>query len=181
MTKKFKTGDYVIYPTHGVGCITEIESAVVAGMNFECYKLHFERERLTLSIPLSQVDKIGIRALSNNEEMEEVFEILRGGNRKMKGMWSRRAQEYEEKINSGSIKSVAEVLRDLVRDIDDADRSYSERVIYELALYRLSSEYMYLKNITLEESREEILTVAKEKLGLEVVEDEEEAGEAKLA
>lgn len=174
MTKKFKTGDYVIYPTHGVGCVTEIESTVAAGMSFECYKLYFEREKLTLSVPTTQIEKIGIRALSSKDQMEEVFDILRSGNRKMKGMWSRRAQEYEEKINSGSVTSVAEVLRDLVRDIDDADRSYSERVIYELALYRLSTEYMYVANIDLETSKEQILAIAKEKLGTEEFEEETE-------
>lgn len=178
MARKFKTGECLVYPTHGVGRIVEIENTVVAGMNFECYKVRFEKERLTLSVPLSQVEKIGARALSTIEEMDNVFEILRSGTRKMKGMWSRRAQEYEEKINSGSVKLVAEVLRDLVRDIEDADRSYSERVIYELALYRLSSEYMYLKNITIEEAKEEILTIAKEKLILDEDVEEQELKEA---
>jgi CarD family transcriptional regulator len=96
--------------------------------------------------------------------MEEIFTILQSGTKKQKGMWSRRAQEYENKVNSGDIKLLAEVLRDLTRDISDADRSYSERLIYESALERLSTEYSLIKNITLEEAKEEIISKAKNKM-----------------
>jgi hypothetical protein len=96
--------------------------------------------------------------------MDEVFSILRSGVKKLKGMWSRRAQEYETKINSGDIILLAEVIRDLTRDIDDSERSYSERIIYETAIYRLASEYAAIYKVDFEEAKEKIITTAKDKL-----------------
>lgn len=97
--------------------------------------------------------------------MDEVFSILRSGIKKMKGMWSRRAQEYESKINSGDIIALAEVLRDLARDVEDGDRSYSERIIYETAVLRLAAEYAAIHNIDTEEAKEIVINTAKDKLG----------------
>lgn len=172
--KTFKVGDHVIYPSHGVGKLLDIESIKVDGKEFNTLILFFDKEKLTIKIPVSQIDKIGIRHLVTKAQMEEVFETLRGGIKKLKGMWSRRAQEYESKINSGDIMLLAEVLRDLTRDIEDADRSYSERVIYETAIYRLAGEYAVIAGITLEKAQEEIITIAKNKLHDEENEEQED-------
>ncbi len=163
----FKVGDYAVYPSHGVGKIIEIEKTVILGQDFSCYLMYFEKEKLTIKIPVNNTNKIGIRHLVSKEQMDEVFVILRSGVKKLKGMWSRRAQEYETKINSGDIILLAEVLRDLTRDIEDGDRSYSERIIYETAIYRLSSEYSIIYGITLEESKDKVILTAKDKLNSE--------------
>ena len=126
--------------------------------------MHFEREKLTIKIPANSAKKIGLRHPISKAEMDEVFSILRSGIKKLKGMWSRRAQEYETKINSGDIILLAEVIRDLTRDIEDADRSYSERIIYETAIYRLASEYAAIYKVELEEAKEKIVATAKDKL-----------------
>jgi len=160
----FKVGDYAIYPSHGVGKISGIEKTVINGQNFSCYLMAFERERLTIKIPAGSVKKIGLRHLVLKQEMDEVFVILRSGIKKLKGMWSRRAQEYETKINSGDIILLAEVIRDLTRDIEDSERSYSERIIYETAIYRLTSEYAAIYKIDFEEAKDKIVITAKDKL-----------------
>lgn len=163
----FKVGDYAVYPSHGVGKIIDIEKTNILNQEFKCYLMHFEKERLTIKIPMNSADKIGLRPLISKKEMDEVFVILRSGIKKLKGMWSRRAQEYETKINSGDIMLLAEVLRDLTRDIEDSERSYSERIIYETAIYRLASEYAVIYGIIFEEAKEKIIVIAKDKLGSE--------------
>lgn len=162
--KTFKVNEKIIYPSHGVGKILSIENVKVGGVDLNSLIIFFEREKLTIKIPVLQIDKIGIRHLASKEKMEEVFDVLRGGVKKLKGMWSRRAQEYESKINSGDIMLLAEVLRDLTRDIDDADRSYSERVIYETAILRLADEYAAISNMSLDKAKEEIIKISKSKL-----------------
>jgi CarD family transcriptional regulator len=163
----FKVEEYVVYPTHGVGKIKDIVKEKIANFELECYIIEFEREKLTISIPMKQALKSGLRRLSTKKEMQEIFNILRGGIKKMKGMWSRRAQEYEEKINTGDLISIAEVLRDLTRDVEDSERSYSERVIYETALHRLSSEYASVEHISITESTEKIISISKDKIAFE--------------
>jgi CarD family transcriptional regulator len=163
----FKVDEYVVYPTHGVGKIKDIVKEKIANFELECYVIEFEKEKLTISIPMKQAIKSGLRRLSTRREMQDIFDILRGGVKKMKGMWSRRAQEYEEKINTGDLLSIAEVLRDLTRDIEDSERSYSERVIYETALHRLSSEYASVERITISESVEKIISISKDKIAFE--------------
>ncbi len=160
----FKVGDYAIYPSHGVGKIAGIEKTVIADHNFSCYLMSFEREKLTIKIPANNAKKIGLRHPISKQEMDEVFVILRSGIKKLKGMWSRRAQEYETKINSGDIILLAEVIRDLTRDIEDSERSYSERIIYETAIYRLASEYAAIHKVDFEEAKDKIITTAKDKL-----------------
>ena len=163
-TKEFKSGDYAVYPSHGVGKILDIENIKVADQKFEVMTIHFEREKLTIKVPTAQIEKIGIRHLVTKKQMDQVFDILRSGVKKLKGMWSRRAQEYESKINSGDIILLSEVLRDLTRDIQDEERSYSERIIYETAIYRLASEYSAISGIDFEKARDEIVSTAKNKL-----------------
>ncbi len=161
----FRTGDHAFYPSHGVGKILQIDTIEVDSKKLHILIMYFDKERLTLKIPASQITKTGLRPLISKEEMSGVFDILRSGVKKLKGMWSRRAQEYEAKINSGDIILLAEVLRDLTRDIEDGDRSYSERIIYETAINRLSLEYSVIEELTFEEAKEKIISTAKHKLG----------------
>ena len=160
----YSINSYVVYPSHGVGQIINIENTIVMQQHISCYLIYFDRERLTIKIPTNKVEKFGIRPLVSKEQMSEVFSILRSGVKKMKGMWSRRAQEYETKINSGDIIMLAEVLRDLTRDIEDSERSYSERIIYETAIFRLACEYSAIYGIPFETARDKITITAKDKL-----------------
>ena len=154
----------MIYPSHGVGKIIDIETTTVMQQVISCYLVYFEKEKLTIKIPIDKANKFGIRSLVSKAKMDEVFQILRSGVKKMKGMWSRRAQEYETKINSGDIMMLAEVLRDLTRDIEDSERSYSERIIYETAIFRLASEYAAIYSISFEEAREKVIIIPKDKI-----------------
>jgi len=163
----FKVGSYVVYPSHGVGKIIKTEKTTIAGKELSFYLIHFAKEKLDIKVPVKSANEIGLRNLVTKKQMDEVFATLRSGVKKLKGMWSRRAQEYETKINSGDIMLLAEVIRDLTRDIEDSERSYSERIIYETAIYRLSSEYSAIYNIDLEQSKDHVLTIAKDKLNSE--------------
>lgn len=163
----FKVGEYAVYPSHGIGKITGVEHMKVLGEDFSCYLMYFEKEKLTIKIPLKNVASMNLRPLVTKAQMEEVFSILRSGIKKLKGMWSRRAQEYESKINSGDIVLLAEVLRDLTRDIEDGERSYSERIIYETAVARLAAEYATIYNIDFEEAKAKVVATAKDKLGID--------------
>ncbi|MES2961922.1 MAG: CarD family transcriptional regulator [Pseudomonadota bacterium] len=163
----FKNGDYAVYPSHGIGKIVDIEKTLVLGQDLSCYLMYFEKEKLTIKIPMNSAEKIGLRHLISKSQMDEVFSILRSGVKKLKGMWSRRAQEYETKINSGDIMLLAEVLRDLTRDIEDGERSYSERIIYETAINRLASEYSAIYGIDFEEAKDKVTLTAKDKLNSE--------------
>ena len=163
----FKIGDHAIYPSHGLGKIADIEKMSVMGQDFSCYLMYFEKEKLTIKIPMNSAEKIGLRHLVSKVQMDEVFVTLRSGVKKLKGMWSRRAQEYETKINSGDIMLLAEVLRDLTRDIEDGERSYSERIIYETAIYRLATEYCAIYDVPFEEAKDKVTLTAKDKLNSE--------------
>lgn len=163
----FKINEHAVYPSHGVGKIIDIERTSVLGHDLSCYLMYFEKEKLTIKIPTNSAEKIGLRHLASKSQMDEVFSILRSGIKKLKGMWSRRAQEYETKINSGDIILLAEVLRDLTRDIEDGERSYSERIIYETAVHRLAAEYAIIYGIDFEEAKEKVISTAKDKLGTE--------------
>jgi len=160
----YSINSYVVYPSHGVGKIIDIETISVMQQQVSCYLIYFDREKLTIKIPTNKVEKFGIRPLVSKEKMNEVFSILRSGVKKMKGMWSRRAQEYETKINSGDIIMLAEVLRDLTRDIEDSERSYSERIIYETAIFRLACEYSAIYGVSFETAKDKVTITAKDKL-----------------
>ncbi len=170
MSTTFKINDYCVYKTHGVAKIIDIQEIKVAGIETKCLVLYFEKEKLTLSVPFKFKENGDIRKLVTNEEMEKVLDILKGGVKKLKGMWSRRAKEYRDKINSGDIYQTAEVLRDLTRDVEEADRSYSERSIYDMAVYRIASEYAIIKRVPYETAEKFILDVAKEKIKFSDVE-----------
>ena len=136
----FDVGDYVVYPKHGVGRVVELQSEEIAGMKLELYVLRFEKERMTLRVPVNKVEAIGMRKLSSDKAMKDALETLKGKPKVKRTMWSRRAQEYEAKINSGDLTSIAEVTRDLFRADDQPEQSYSERQIFEAASSRLARE-----------------------------------------
>ncbi len=136
----FDVGDYVVYPKHGVGRVVELQKSEIAGMALELYVLRFEKERMTLRVPTNKAESVGMRKLSSSKQMGEALETLKGKPRVKRTMWSRRAQEYEAKINSGDLVSIAEVVRDLFRAEDQPEQSYSERQIFEAAASRLARE-----------------------------------------
>jgi CarD family transcriptional regulator len=143
----FCEGDYVVYPTHGVGRVASIERQHIAGLDLELFVITFDRDRMTLRVPVPKARKSGLRRLSSNSVMETALSTLRGRSKAKRAMWSRRAQEYEAKINSGDPISIAEVVRDLHRGANQPDQSYSERQIYEAALERLASELAAVERI----------------------------------
>lgn len=157
----FNSGEYVVYPTHGVGKVTNIAKQTIAGSELELLVVNFDKDKMTLRVPMAKLDKVGLRKISDDTTMKEAFATLKGKPRVKKIMWSRRAQEYENKINSGNPVAVAEVIRDLYRNENLAEQSYSERQIYEHALERLASEVAIYDNSTIEEASKKLLdTVA---------------------
>jgi CarD family transcriptional regulator len=136
----FDVGDYVVYPKHGVGRVIELQSTEISGMRLELYVLRFEKERMTLRVPTNKAESVGMRKLSSDKTMQEALTTLKGKPKVKRTMWSRRAQEYEAKINSGDLASIAEVVRDLFRPDDAPEQSYSERQIFEAASTRLARE-----------------------------------------
>lgn len=158
----FSKGDTVVYPSHGVGVIQDIEKQEIGGMALELFVIFFQKEKMSLRIPVSKAKKTGLRHIISKNEMEVVIQTLQSKPKTCKGMWSRRATEYESKINSGSLALVAEVVRDLHKNVDDPDRSYSERIIYESALNRIITEMSVLENIDLEAAEERITSILKE-------------------
>ncbi len=149
MTKKmeFKAGDFVVYPTHGVGKIIGTETQEVAGSELDLLVINFEHDRMTLRIPVAKARTSGLRRLSTRKQMDTAIGKLKGRARVRRTMWSRRAQEYEAKINSGDPVSIAEVVRDLRRNTNQADQSYSERQMYQAALDRLAREFAAIEKI----------------------------------
>ena len=137
---EFVVGDYVVYPKHGVGRVIELQSSEIAGMKLELYVLRFEKEKMTLRVPTNKAESVGMRKLSSDKQMSEALATLKGKPKVKRTMWSRRAQEYEAKINSGDLVSIAEVTRDLFRPEDQPEQSYSERQIFEAASSRLARE-----------------------------------------
>ncbi|RZI46008.1 CarD family transcriptional regulator [Rickettsiales endosymbiont of Peranema trichophorum] len=157
-SKVFHVGDPVVYPSHGVGKIMAEETQTIAGTEMKMYVISFAKDKMILRVPQSRAIKTGLRHVRSTTEFQVVLDILSSKPRGIKGMWSKRAQEYENKINSGDVQLIAEVLRDLYKSVGVADRSYSETVIYESALDRLSQEYGVTMGLTKEEAREQILT-----------------------
>ena len=161
--KMFKPGDYVVYPTHGVGKVVSIEIQEIAGHNLKLFVISFDRDRMMLRVPVSKVSTSGLRKLSSRKIMDGALNTLKGKARAKRTMWSRRAQEYETKINSGDPISIAEVVRDLHRNVGQPDQSFSERQIYESARDRMAYEVAAVERIDIEaatEKLEELLTSA---------------------
>ncbi len=144
---EFVAGDYVVYPVHGVGRIERVETIAIAGFSVTTYVITFEKERMTLKVPVSKARAAGLRKLSSKDRIKSALETLTGKAQIRRVMWSRRAQEYEAKINSGDPVSIAEVVRDLHRASDQPEQSYSERQIYQAALERLAREFAAIEKI----------------------------------
>jgi CarD family transcriptional regulator len=159
----FKIGDRVVYPSHGVGEIIGEENQVIGGSEINVFVITFPKDKMTLRIPIKRATVTGLRPLSSDDEVKKVLNVLLGRAKIGKGMWSRRAQEYELKINSGDIISIAEVVRDLHKNVDDPDRSYSERVIYESALNRLAGELAAVENIDSKLAAERLVDILRDK------------------
>ncbi len=136
----FQTDEYIVYPAHGVGQIVSIDKHEVAGIELEMFVISFEKDKMTLRIPIEKASAIGLRSVSSPELILKAMETLKGRARVKRAMWSRRAQEYEQKINSGDLIAIAEVVRDLHRNDEQREQSYSERQLYEAALERLTRE-----------------------------------------
>lgn len=145
---KFKKGDHVVYPAHGVGKIEGVEKTTISGMDIELYAISFEKDRMRLKIPVMKAKESGLRKLCTNDRLKDALKTLKGKARVRRTMWSRRAAEYETKINSGDPVAIAEVLRDLKRSNDDSEQSYSERQIYQSALERLAREVAVVEKLT---------------------------------
>ena len=159
----FTQGDHVVYPSHGVGKILSIEVQEISGYSLSVYVVHFDKDRMTLRVPVGKAKGSGLRRLSTQKEMESALAKLKGRSKAKRTMWSRRAQEYEAKINSGDPGSIAEVVRDLYRNTGQPDQSYSERQIYQAALDRLVREFAAVEAIdeqTATERLEQMLNAA---------------------
>jgi CarD family transcriptional regulator len=152
----FKTNEFVVYPAHGVGQILAIEEQEIAGAKLELFVINFIKDKMTLRVPTAKVANVGMRKLSEPALVKRALETLKGRARIKRTMWSRRAQEYEAKINSGDIVAIAEVVRDLYRSESQPEQSYSERQLYEAALDRLSREIAVVQHMTETEAVKEI-------------------------
>jgi CarD family transcriptional regulator len=152
----FKTNEFVVYPAHGVGQILAIEEQEIAGAKLELFVINFMKDKMTLRVPTAKVANVGMRKLSEPALVKKALETLKGRARVKRTMWSRRAQEYEAKINSGDIVAIAEVVRDLYRSESQPEQSYSERQLYEAALDRLSREIAVVQHSTETEAVKEI-------------------------
>ncbi|WP_371515046.1 CarD family transcriptional regulator [Methyloceanibacter sp. wino2] len=136
----FRTNEYIVYPAHGVGRITSIEEQEIAGAKLELFVISFDKDKMTLRVPTTKLESVGMRKLSEDKIVKKALTTLKGKARVKRTMWSRRAQEYEAKINSGDLISIAEVVRDLYRSEAQPEQSYSERQLYEAALDRMARE-----------------------------------------
>jgi CarD family transcriptional regulator len=152
----FKTNEFIVYPAHGVGQIVAIEEQEVAGCKLELFVINFVKDKMTLRVPTAKAASVGMRKLAEGVLVKRALETLKGRARVKRTMWSRRAQEYEAKINSGDIVAIAEVVRDLFRSESQPEQSYSERQLYEAALDRLSREIAAVQRVTETEAVKEI-------------------------
>ncbi len=163
-TTDFRVGNYVVYPTHGVGKILAEETQNIGDVSLKVFVIGFEKDKMTLRVPVTRALAAGLRNISDNSQMERAFITLKGRARPSKGMWSRRAQEYEAKINSGNLISVAEVVRDLYKNVDQAERSYSERMIYESAFNRLVGELAAAEKIDSKSATERLVKILRQQV-----------------
>ena len=148
----FKTGEYIVYPAHGVGQITAIEEQEVAGHTLELFVINFEQDKLTLRVPVAKANSAGMRKLSESATIDKALKTVSGRARIKRTMWSRRAQEYEAKINSGDLIAISEVVRDLFRSDNQPEQSYSERQLYEAARDRMAREISSVNKISTTEA-----------------------------
>jgi CarD family transcriptional regulator len=155
----FKSGEFIVYPAHGVGQILTIEEQKIAGANLELFVINFKKDKMTLRLPTSKFANVGLRKLSEPSMIRKAQEVLSQPTHVGRGAWSRLGQEYEAKINSGKIVAIAEVVRDLYRPAVNPGQSYSERQLYDAALDRLSRETAIVHHITEDEAVKEIESI----------------------
>jgi CarD family transcriptional regulator len=157
--RSFAVGEYVVYPTHGVGCITGMESEKIGEYELKVFVIAFEKDKMTLRVPVSRAEAAGLRSISPDDQITRAITTLKGRAKIARGMWSRRAQEYEAKINSGNLVQIAEVVRDLHKNVDQSERSYSERMIYETAMHRLVGEVAASERVDVKSAHDRLLKV----------------------
>ncbi len=162
---KFNPGDFVVYPAHGLGKVTDIEHKDIAGQKLELIAINFDKDKLTLRIPLSSAQKTGLRQVSSNSVMDSAVRTLKGKAKVKRAQWSKRSQEYLTKINSGDPVAVAEVLRDLYKDPEKNEQTYSERQIYDQAMGRFVTEYAVVHNMPESEAVAHLSDILKSKSG----------------
>ncbi len=178
---KFKTNEFVVYPTHGVGKIVDIEEQEIAGARLELYVIDFDKEKMRLRVPTNKSESVGMRKLSDKVLAEQALKVLKGRARVKRTMWSRRAQEYEAKINSGDLIAVAEVVRDLFRTDRQPEQSYSERQLYEAALDRMAREIAAVKKYDEAAAISEIESIMENSVSRAVKEPETDDEDAEKA
>ena len=161
--KNFRKGDHIVYPAHGVGQVTGVEQESVAGFDIEVYVVSFEQDKMTLRVPTAKAVASGMRPLADDDVLKNALKTLKGKPKIKRTMWSRRAQEYEAKINSGDLISIAEVVRDLHRQEDQPEPSYSERQLYESALDRMVREVAAVENLDRDKAMEMLTTTLTKK------------------
>lgn len=164
--KNFAVGEYVVYPTHGVGKILGLESEKIGDFELKVFVIAFEKDKMTLRVPVGRAEAAGLRSISSNDQINRALSTLKGRAKIARGMWSRRAQEYEAKINSGNLVAIAEVVRDLHKNVDQSERSYSERMIYETALHRLSGEVAASESVDIKQAQDRLLVVLRKQAAL---------------
>ncbi len=161
----YRVNEHIVYPAHGVGQIVEISSQEIAGMQLELFVINFDKEKMVLRVPLDKAKQIGMRKLADADTLDGAIKTLRGRARVKRTMWSRRAQEYEAKINSGDLIAIAEVVRDLFRNENQPEQSYSERQLYEAALERMAREVATIRKVTEDEAIVELEAILAQTTG----------------
>lgn len=157
--KGFAVNEYVVYPTHGVGKILGLESEKIGDYELKVFVIAFEKDKMILRVPVGRAEAAGLRSISPMDQINRALATLKGRAKIARGMWSRRAQEYEAKINSGNLVQIAEVVRDLHKNVDQSERSYSERMIYETAMHRLCGEVAASERVDIKIAQDKLLKV----------------------
>lgn len=162
--RPFRVGDSVVYPSHGIGQITGEETQVIAGIEMIMYVILFSRDKMIVRVPKARAIKTGLRHLSSRDQIQTALQVLESRACKQKGMWNKKAKKYKEKIESGEVDLIAEVIRDLHRDDSSGDRSCSEKAMYDRAMDRFISEYSATMEIDSETAKNKILSVLSYKI-----------------
>lgn len=164
--RNFAVGEYVVYPTHGVGKIMGHEVEKIGEHELKVFVIAFEKDKMILRVPVGRAEAAGLRSISSNDQINKALATLKTRAKIARGMWSRRAQEYEAKINSGNLVAIAEVVRDLHKNVDQSERSYSERMIYETAMHRLCGEVAASEKVDIKDAQDRLLKVLRKQAAM---------------
>jgi len=162
--RQYGVNEYVVYPTHGVGKIMAIETETIGDHQLKVFVIAFEKDKMILRVPVGRAEAAGLRGISSGDQITRAISTLKGRAKIARGMWSRRAQEYESKINSGNLIAIAEVVRDLHKNVDTSERSYSERMIYETAFHRLVGEYAAAEKMAVKDAHDKLLKLLRKQV-----------------